>query len=325
MIQIHKYKTFESAEQNEKVPNIMDLLFDFDLEEFKEYFVEVEDVGAEVEYRIILAEKSGSVVTKFDFESRERGLGLCAEIINTYFSDQAFVFLEISIENTNLLSNSSIYASAISLKKFIDNDTDIDEKINFAKACLLAVSRLKKKYFVDWNVFTDEQKIFVKLETKQENIEEKKRIAREILNYLIKKDTHEVIHNSLNSLILDSRRSLPQSITDKYISYWRWFTEERIAKHDYERYLIFDSTVNSRSLTFYLNKLKNKYSFTKTSKLDQNQVKALSTSSYAKEYLRVNKDGVIMIKIEIPEDKIDEVVKSKLNNDVLNALKITKP
>lgn len=317
MIQIHKYKTFESAEQNEKVPNIMDLLFDFDLEEFKEYFVEVEDVGAEVEYRIILANKSGSVVTKFDFESRERGLGMCAEIINTYFSDQAFFFLEISIED--------LFSEDTSLKKFIDNYTNIDEKINFAKACLLAVSRLKKKYFVDWNGFTDEQVIYVKLETKQENIEEKKRIAREILNYLIKKDTHEVIYNILNSVILDSRRSSSKTISDKNISYWRWFTEERFAKHDYERYLIFDSTVNSRSLTFYLNKLKNKYPFTKISTLDQKQVKALSTSSYAKEYLRVHKNGVVMIKIEIPEDKIDEVVKSELNNDVLNALKITKP
>lgn len=323
MMKIQKYKTFEAAEQNEKVPNIKDLLFDFDLEEFKEYFVEVEDVGAEIEYRIILANKSGSMVT--NFESEEMRLGLCAEIINTYFSDQAFFFLEISIDDTDLFSSSSIYSEEDSLKKFINNDTDIDEKINFAKACLLAVSRLRKKYFVDWNVFTDEQKIRVKLETKQENIEEKKRIAREILNYLIKKDQHDVINQILHSIILDSRRSSSKTISDKNISYWRWFTAEKLEKHNYERYLIFDSTLQRRSLTFYLNKLKNKYPFTKISTLDQSQAKALSTSSYAKEYLRVHKNGVVMIKIEIPEDKIDEVVKSELNKDVLTALKITKP
>lgn len=322
-MKIQKYKTFEAAEHNEKVPNIKDLLFDFDLEEFKEYFVEVEDVGAEIEYRIILANKSGSMVT--NFESEEMRLGLCAEIINTYFSDQAFVFLEISIDDTDLFSSSSIYSEEDSLEKFINNDADIDEKINFAKACLLAVSRLRKKYFVDWNVFTDEQKIRVKLETKQENIEEKKRIAREILNYLIKKDQHDVINQILNSVILDYRRSSSKTISDKYISYWRWFTAETLAKHDHERYLIFDSTLQRRSLTFYLNKLKNKYPFTKISTLDQSQAKALSTSSYAKEYLRVHKNGVVMIKIEIPEDKIDEVVKSELNNNVLTALKITKP
>ena len=253
-----------------------------------------------------------------NFESEQLRLGLCAEIINTYFSDQAFFFLEISIDDTDLFSSSSIYSEEDSLKKFINNDADIDEKINFAKACLLAVSRLRKKYFVDWNVFTDEQKIRVKLETKQENIEEKKRIAREILNYLIKKDQDDVINQILNSIILDSRRSSSKTISDKYISYWRWFTAETLAKHDLERYLIFDSTLQRRSLTFYLNKLKNKYPFTKISTLDQSQAKALSTSSYAK-------DGVTMIKIEIPEDKIDEVVKSRLNNNVLTALKITKP
>lgn len=309
MMKIQRFKIFEAIEQN-NMPDLYDMIMmDIDLEDLSQYFVELEDMGATIKYEF----KRTNGWTTYKFTRGEKNdLDTIAEIMNCYFnsSDNRGCYLDIEI-------------SMDLMKRSFGNDfvsNDLDEHIYYTRQSLIAITRLKKIFNCDWSgPESEEQFIRIHLKPTAANLEEKKQIARTILNSKLEENSGVILKKTLNSI----KNDIIIGIFDSLEPFRKGDLENKTV--DLAKFVVFETkywhrgkvfNIPKPTLTLYINKLKkNLPKFVTVTRLEGKDLE-----DYKKEE-KIDAD-IAVIKIEIEKGNIGIAVQGSLSNNLKKALEL---
>jgi hypothetical protein len=308
MMKIQRFKIFEAIEQN-NMPDLYDMIMmDIDLEDLSQYFVELEDIGATIEYG--LKRTNGWTTYKFT-RGEKNDLDNIAEIVKCYFDSKpnrgCYLDIEISMDL---------------MKRSFGNDfvaNDLDEHIYYTRQSLITITRLKKIFNCDWSGPKSEQLIRIHLKPTAANLEEKKQIARTILNSKLEENTGVILKKTLNSINSDIIFGIFDSLEPFRKGDWGNKTV------DLANFVVFETkywyrgkvfNIPKPTLTLYINKLKkNLPKFVTVTRLEGKDLE-----DYKKEE-KIDAD-IAVIKIEIEKDNIGIALQETLSDDLKKALEL---
>ncbi len=322
MKRLLKYKTFEAAEQ---VPHLYDL-FDDIQEEIEQYFVDLEDIGAEVDYELVHI---------FDRFNRMRinkessySINDIISVINSYFSEDYTLYCVVSVSEEK--STYSFPSYVYNKETFDEAAAKLDDVMLFTKSGVNAISRLRKKYEVFWNGDIRNLEIYVAVKPTAENIEQKKELARKMLEDVGGKKPR--IQKALDVIVNTSISLLSPTLSSRRIS------QPSIKKPLYEdaRLIFFKGPITKGVLNSNIKKIESSLDPVNVTILDEDETLKIMQSIYDIITNKVNLKfadksfswkrywkQVVILKLEVPEDKIDELLEKQLPDQIRKVLKMT--
>ena len=322
MKRLLKYKTFEAAEQ---VPHLWDLFEDIQ-EEIEQYFVELEDIGAEIDYKLIhipmkYVEMRINKKTSYSIDD-------ITSVINSYFSEDYTLYFVVSVSEEE--STYSFPGYLYNKETFDKSAAKLDDVILFTKSGVNAISRLRKKYEVFWNGDIRNLEIHIPVKPTADNIEQKKELARKILQDVLSEGKKPRIQKALDVIVNTSISLLSRNLSSKRIS--KPFERPL---YEYARLLFFKGPITKGVLNSHIKKIESSLYPVNVTILDEDETLKIMQSIYDNinkinlksvdkffSWKRYWKQAVIL-KLEVPEDKIGELLEKQLPDEIRKVLKIT--